>query len=285
MSQNEFHVLLIEDNPDDIEQMLDTLSGVEDHTYNAEVEKTLADGLKRLDSEQFDIVILDLHLPDSTGLDTVVDTIKKARNTPVIILTATDDESIALRAVQMGAQDYLVKNRVDTGLLARSLQYAMERNRLQLDLLSSRRRENEERENVSFQRMSEYLDTPVTATFMGIASLKESAPKEFARFESEYSEILDDTEEMRIYKVEHEISRRLRSLAQDLVMLRAGPRDIIEIHTSVINQKSEKMTSQRYGVYLDEGRLVVLELMGYVAALYRRYSLGVAMRPIPPEEE
>ena len=71
------------------------------------------------------MILLDLNLPDSGNIDTLM-TIINVTKVPVIALTGTDDESVALKAVQMGAQDYLMKGQVDSRLLLRSISYAIE---------------------------------------------------------------------------------------------------------------------------------------------------------------
>lgn len=98
---------------------------------------TLADGLEALDSargNEFDIVLLDLTLPDSDFTDTYLEFRRFAPDIPVIVLTAMDDEELALDLVRAGAQDYLIKAPLDRRMLNRAVSYAVERNRLQRQL-------------------------------------------------------------------------------------------------------------------------------------------------------
>src|SRR4029077_2552358 len=85
--------------------------------------------LARLSCEHFDVVLLDLSLPDEQGLNTLLRTHAHAPKVPIVILTGLDDEAMAVKAVRAGAQDYLVKGRVDGDLLVRSMRYATERGR------------------------------------------------------------------------------------------------------------------------------------------------------------
>ncbi len=98
--------------------------------YRLEWANTLASGLNRLDTESVDAVLLDLSLPDSQGTATF--SVVHAHNPqlPIVVLSGLADEDVALGAVRAGAQDYLVKGRVDGYLLVRALDYAIERNRL-----------------------------------------------------------------------------------------------------------------------------------------------------------
>ena len=89
----------------------------------------LKEALEFLHDEAYDVVLLDLGLPDSHGLDTLITTREQAPGIPIVILTGFEDEDNAIKAVQEGAQDYLIKGQVDGGVLKRSLRYAIERKR------------------------------------------------------------------------------------------------------------------------------------------------------------
>lgn len=122
-------LLLVEDDPDDVlllREMLEEVPGVRFQVVHA---GTMEETLARLREEQFHVILLDLTLPDSQGFDTFR-TLKAAGvGAPIVVLTGLDDETLALSAVQEGAQDYLVKGRVDGDLLVRSIRYAIERQR------------------------------------------------------------------------------------------------------------------------------------------------------------
>ena len=90
---------------------------------------TLEAAIKQLGKRNVDVVLLDLSLPDSSGLETFHKAHAAAPHIPTVVLTAIDDDTLAIRAVRSGAQDYLVKGQVDGNLLARSIRYAIERQR------------------------------------------------------------------------------------------------------------------------------------------------------------
>src|SRR5690606_20463503 len=104
--------------------------------------ETLSAAHQALQSSPFDIVLLDLSLPDSHGMNTVTHTLPVAGETPIVVLTGLDDEGVALQAVQAGAQDYLIKGSIDGQILRRALHYALERKRL--DTERSRALESEQ---------------------------------------------------------------------------------------------------------------------------------------------
>jgi PAS domain S-box-containing protein len=120
------HVLLVEDNPGDVLLIREAL---EDAGVDLQPTGRLADALDMLASARFDAVLLDLGLPDSQGLDTLGAVLAATRK-PVIVLTGLADESVGILAVRHGAQDFLVKGRVDDVTLQRALRYAIERSRL-----------------------------------------------------------------------------------------------------------------------------------------------------------
>jgi signal transduction histidine kinase/HPt (histidine-containing phosphotransfer) domain-containing protein len=119
-------VLLIEDNPAEAELIREYLSTVKDASFEVAWADRLATGVARL-GEGIDVVLLDLTLPDSNGLETFLRTRTAAPSLPVVVLSGLSDESLAVEAVHHGAQDYLVKGEVNSNLLTRSLRYAIER--------------------------------------------------------------------------------------------------------------------------------------------------------------
>jgi DNA-binding response OmpR family regulator len=128
-------VLLIEDNAEHAE-LLERLLGFSDYPrFTVTTGRTLADGLKKLGAGAEDIVLLDLTLPDSQGVETFRRVNTAAPTLPIVILSGISDVTSAIEMVQEGAQDYLVKGHVDTHLLLRSIQYAIERKRSQVAAL------------------------------------------------------------------------------------------------------------------------------------------------------
>lgn len=135
----EIHILLVEDNPGDadlVAEMLGSALHAEYHMKNAE---TSADARACLETEPFEVVLLDLGLPDSQGLDTLRNMLPKAGSVPIIVMTGLDDEQVGVTAVQEGAQDYLVKGQFDGPALMREIRYAIERKRVENELINARK--------------------------------------------------------------------------------------------------------------------------------------------------
>lgn len=129
MSEKIPRILLIEDEPLSAKITLRMLreAGLDSASR---IEDTLAAGLSSLSGGGADMVLLDLSLPDSKGLNTVKTVCEKFPNLPVIVMTGTDDEALGLEALKDGAQDYLVKGQFGDRELARTIRYAIERKEL-----------------------------------------------------------------------------------------------------------------------------------------------------------
>lgn len=125
------HILLIEDSRDDIiqirEYLADTSQPLVQSQFVISEASTLAYGLHLLKENGCDIVLLDLRLPDSAGAETFRAVHASAQELPIILLTHTADEALAVQLLREGAQDYLFKNELRPHLLHRAVQYALQR--------------------------------------------------------------------------------------------------------------------------------------------------------------
>ncbi len=130
-------ILLVEDNDDDALLIRETLS---ETALEIERAERLSTALERLATGGLDAVLLDLSLPDAHGLDTIDRVLSQASGVPIVVLTGLNDEMAAVKAVERGAQDYLIKGQVNGHLLARSLRYAIQRHKAE-ESLKERNRE------------------------------------------------------------------------------------------------------------------------------------------------
>jgi len=129
MSDSRTHVLLIEDNPGDAD--LVRLRLVESRpAVRVDYASRLSDGLAAIAKEMPSLVLLDLNLPDSHGAETFRKIMEKAPGVPVVVLSGQDDEALAMKAVNQGVQDYLVKGDLSSKHLERAMRYAVERQSL-----------------------------------------------------------------------------------------------------------------------------------------------------------
>lgn len=136
--QSPLSILLIEDSPEDTLMIQRMLKEARGHAFHLASAALLSEGLARLAKGGINLILLDLSLPDSEGLETLEAVQSEAArgettmNAPMIVMTGLDDEETAIQAVRKGAQDYLVKGQLTAPLLGRAILYAVERNRLRL---------------------------------------------------------------------------------------------------------------------------------------------------------
>src|SRR5260221_7683485 len=119
-------LLLVEDNPGDALLLQEALREKEAFPCLLERVENLRDGLDRLSKEEWNLVLLDLFLPDSSGLSTLSSILEVAPHIPVIVLTGLNDKETAMRSLQEGAQDFLLKDGLDGAVLRHSISYEIE---------------------------------------------------------------------------------------------------------------------------------------------------------------
>ena len=129
MKDKSIKVLLVEDNPGDARLVRETLAESTSPRFQLTHVGALSDAKRRLESEQFDAVLLDLMLEDSPRLGTLMEIHGQAGRVPVVVLTGLEDDVVGLWVLSEGAEDYLIKGRVDGGLLASTICGAIERHR------------------------------------------------------------------------------------------------------------------------------------------------------------
>jgi two-component system, sensor histidine kinase and response regulator len=151
MNVHPIKVLLIEDNPSDARLIQEALSEPGEEHFDLESADTLAAGLERLSSGGIDAMLLDLALPDSFGLETFARARAQALGVAIIVLTGLADDTLALKLVQGGAQDFVAKIDVTGNNLTRAIRYAIERERLEYEF----RKLNEELEQRIMERTAE----------------------------------------------------------------------------------------------------------------------------------
>jgi len=131
-------ILLIEDNPGDMDLILELLE--DSSEFKVASVSWLSEALERISTDQLDIILLDLGLPDSDGLATLQAVRQKTRHVPIVVLTGNTDERVAMAAIQEDAQDFLIKGEIDKNQLTRSIKYSIERKRVEERLLTSERK-------------------------------------------------------------------------------------------------------------------------------------------------
>ncbi|MDP4175459.1 MAG: hybrid sensor histidine kinase/response regulator [Bacteroidota bacterium] len=138
MYQDYIKVLLIEDNISDARLINELINEAHDFRYSFDHTFHLPDALEKLKMNNYDVVLLDIDLPDGSHLDSLKEVQDSASSFPIIIMTALEDETLATKAAEMGAQDYLPKSQMNSYLLSRSIRYTIERKKIEKMLLESK---------------------------------------------------------------------------------------------------------------------------------------------------
>lgn len=177
MPDRPIKILLVEDNPGDARLIEETLSEAAADQFEFACAERLDLALEQVAQHEFDVILLDLTLPDSSGLQTFEKMHTQAPGIPTIVVTGMDVEILGTEAVQKGAQDYLIKGQVDTPLLVRSVRYAIERKLLENQLLQSNRLESVgELAGGVAHEFNNLLTTIMGYTQLGIAGLSPEDP-------------------------------------------------------------------------------------------------------------
>lgn len=213
----------------------------------------LTETLQKLAARDADVVLLPI-APLDQGLGPLVTLRAEAPTLPIVVLCATEDEPLAVKAVQLGASDYLVAERLYGTLAARSLRHAVEVSRVRAVLASHH---------------AEWPASLGGGESRRPAPLRAAFPERFAELARDYGEVLDHAVEQILRRRPVPLEPHLQKLANAAAELRAGPRDIVELHAAAMKQRETEQGPQRMKLYLAEGRLRLLELMGYLVTYYR----------------
>ncbi len=136
MTESRLKVLLVEDSPSDARLIQNGLLRARPHLFEVALASRLDEAVARLGAERFDVVLLDLGLPDCVGIDTLVRTSAAAPQVPIVVLTGADDQVTSVQAIRRGSQDYLVKSYSDGQIVANAIRYAIERKQVEEKLKS-----------------------------------------------------------------------------------------------------------------------------------------------------
>jgi signal transduction histidine kinase len=172
MNSMPLNILLVEDNPADADLLQEILDEAEETQWSLVHVERLQEALEFLQTGEFDVVLLDLSLPDKQGLETIAQTHATVPDLPIVVLTGLNDKTTALAALREGAQDYLVKGKIDCELLLRAVRHAIERAQTM-----TRLRQSEEQ----LQRLNEELEGRVAAQTDELRQKNQSLQREIAQ--------------------------------------------------------------------------------------------------------
>lgn len=254
-------VLLVEDNPDDVKIIEYYLAKSKRTSFEVEWVNQLSTGFKFLSMHRVDVILLDLFLSDSRGMDTFKKVYHQRPDIPIIILTSLDDEKLAIEAAQCGAQDYFTKGEISERLLERAIRYAIERKQTEKVLLRKS------------QEIEEDLTLSTEIQQFGYTELSDMSYLKTAQVYMPHSRVSGDIYDVTINHFDHyniflgDVTGHGVSAALITMMVRMGLRHIStmadpENVVTQLNQKlatllDDKFVSALYVRFTPEGRLII----------------------------
>jgi two-component system, cell cycle sensor histidine kinase and response regulator CckA len=229
-------ILLIEDNPGDRRLILEMLADAGSVIFDVHHADRLRTALEFLGQNGTDLVLLDLGLPDSQGLETLRQVHARASEIPIVVLTGLNDEMVGVRAINEGAQDYLIKGQVDTQLLKRTIRYAIERKqaedrerRLQLQLSASNRLASL---GLMVEGIAHEINNPLAsvigfAQMLSYEELPESVREDVKTIEESAQRVSDIMNNLLAFARQHKLERKYVNINDTITTaleMREGPR-------------------------------------------------------------
>lgn len=291
MENKKISILLIEDSIDDAELIKRTLEKSSSTRFQITIEHKLKDGLKQAEMNEPDLIVSDLGLPDSHGLDTVTKILLAVPHVPLVVLSGFDDEETGIKAVQSGAQDYLVKGRLDDAQLERSIYYSIERAGLQHEL-----EQNSQEISKLHVNLLKILENSTDATVVvgenggilftnpAVESLFGQKPKELLSQSFQYPLVSGKTSEVEIYRTDG-----IRTIAEMNVVgisWEGRPASLVSMHNITKRKAMEealRTSEEKYRniVELSNEGIIITNLQGVIASCNKTF---LSMIGLPQEE-
>lgn len=236
--------------------------------------ETLADLVQIFRTSSVDLVLIDL----SQNLRDGLKAIRLLRNIdpviPLVAVSASTEDDRGLLAIRAGAQDFFVRGTGTSRCLAQAISYAIERSRVFNQSETAKEHEARERELQSLRHLCGPAPLPVSGRSFGSIPLRDRSSQTFLDLARQYEQILIRLPTTRSYQDREQIADELNAIADRLGLLHAGPRDVIDLHKVAIAKRLEGQTLGRARSAIDEARMLLLQLMGYLVSFYRNLSWG-----------
>ncbi len=255
-------LLLVEDNPGDAELVSQMLEEDLHERFEVIHVPAVSQAVQALQSTAVDVIVLDLGLPDGSGVDVVKAMRQAAAEVPIVVLTGLEDEALALACLDAGAQDYLAKSEVRRQNLKRAIGYAV-----------TRMREAQVRELQ--QTLAHYRSlssagqgTTVTAAMSGSGAVSRRNAAAFENIVQSYYALLEPflrRETDQVVAPRHAKEIIITSLGD----ANGGPRDLLEVHVGALDRALSLYDDPHSRTIVFEARLLALEMMGQLVDYYR----------------
>jgi len=266
-------VLVVEDDPGAVALTADALRDDPVTSFLVDRVDRLSSAVDWLRRRTPAVVLLDLNLPDSRGLDTLVVLRTHAPRTPFVVLTA-DDSASGVRAMQAGAQDFLPKDRFDAELLRRSLRYAVERQSL-LNEIEGRRTQQLRADELGALGAFSAGSGPVVSHFFGTRALRLASKEVFASLVRRYGEALALIGDDPHVDVPEAAKALIADVGKRLGVLNAGPHDALEVHAFATEVREHLVPEDTLDAFRRSSGRALVHLLSDLAAHYRHYIVDL----------
>ena len=225
------------------------------------------------------VVLLDVNMPGMDGFETarMIRGRERSRHVPIIFLTAYDaDPESALKGYELGAVDYIYRSEEVGAILRSKVSVFVELYKARLNERMQELKQISElqAELEHYRGIGAKSQLPVGELMFGSMPIRKASQSIFDELVESYCQALEQSLESQALKVNYNIGEHLRQIADSLGFLHARPRDVVELHTHALEIKTRSISTVKAKALVEEGRFLVLELMGYLAAFYRKYYTG-----------
>lgn len=272
-------ILLVEDSTTDTLLVLNALDRIQGSEVVAV--KRLSEALAQLKENSFDVVLTDLGLPDSYGMETLHSLYPHCHDAAVVVMTVDNSPNQGLLALRSGSQDYLDKSHLtNPEAIRRCLVYARERRRhvneimaLERELEAARKRKSASEESAFWDDLAKDPRLSMTGQKTQIQPSTQLSPRSFEELSKAYADVLERSVEMRFSNNHKDVGPAVSFLAQNLGLAGASPRDVVGVHVRGLRLALDKPeNSVRPQLFVEESRFRLVELMGYLAMYYRDHK-------------
>ena len=257
-------ILLVEDHPDDaliMRRQLANESCEDTESMTLVHVDSLAEARTSLEKETFDIVLLDLGLGETQGIMTLERFQETAWRVPVVVLTGLDDMAVAVRAVQLGAQDYLVKDKITGQVLLHTMRHSLERHRLQVELDEARmsaRDERDRREELRRYFLATQIDLPPDPADENIS--------DFGDLDQEYEDLI--MAHLKNAGTDEDRHRHARMIANSMAKSKARAKDVVKIHVQIMESILTDASPVSSRIMAGFARVVLIEVLSLLLDHY-----------------
>ena len=230
-------------------------------------------------SDTLDLLFVDVQAAGANWPDKIAMLRRRAPDVPLIAIVPADEEAQAILALQAGAQDCVSEPEIEGAGVSRTARHAIERSRFLVRRDVVQHQKTRDREFGGLNAINSEPALPVTRRSFGLVPLQHSAPDEFQHLVARYGGLLDRALLGPTGRDYDQLDAELDDIANRLGLFGAGPRDAVDLHKAAMIDRLEGELARKNRAYIEEGRLLLVQLMGHLVAHYRRLSWGRGPAP------